>query len=162
MTLEYDNARIKYYSSLKVLKTPLMCWDFYSNYKNDFLLFNIIQKNWTEKIDFLKETNLNSFQILITDSKFKIIFATDNLIDMNGYQPFEVIGKSPSLFQGLETSEKTKKSIKKALNSHAPFKELILNYKKNGESYWCEIEAYPKFDNQGNFLNYIAFEKIAA
>ena len=162
MTLEYDKARSKYLSSLKVLKTPLICWDFYTSYENDFLLFNKIQKKWTEKIDFLKETNKNSFQLLITDSKFKIIFASEGLFGMNGYQPFEVIGKSPSIFQGLKTSEKTKKSIKEALINHAPFKEIILNYKKNGETYWCEIEAYPKFDNQGNFLNYIAFEKIAA
>ena len=162
MTLEYENAWAKYQSRLKILQTPLICWEFIKTYYSDSFLVNEIQKTWSSKIDFNNVTKDQKREIIVTDKNFKIIFATDTIVNMNGYNANEIIGKSPSFFQGLETCVKTKMSIKKALQNCAPFKEVILNYKKNGESYWCDIEAYPKFDNQGNFVNYIAFEKLAS
>ena len=81
---------------------------------------------------------------------------------MNGYHPDEMIGNSPTIFQGLKTSKRTTLSIKKAISNLKPFKEVILNYKKNGELYWCEIEAYPMFNKSGDFLNYVALERIAS
>lgn len=162
MTLEYDNAWAKYHSRMKILQTPLICWDFFQHHYSDFILINNIQKKWSEKIDFLKVTNIEKREVIVTDKNFKIIFATDTIVNMNGYSPSEIIGKSPGYFQGIETSIKTKKSIKYALQDLKPFKEVILNYKKNGETYWCEIEAYPKFDKKGDFINYVAFEKLAS
>ena len=44
---------------------------------------------------------------------------------MNGYVPNEIIGKSPGFFQGIDTSKKTKNSIKKALKNIEPFIEDI-------------------------------------
>jgi hypothetical protein len=66
------------------------------------------------------------------------------------------------MFQGEATSTVTKQRIKTALNDLKPFKEVVLNYRKNGDSYWCEIEAYPMFSKKGEFLNYIALERLAS
>lgn len=162
MTLEYDNAWAKYRSGLKILQTPLVCWDFFKTYYSDAYLMTKIQENWNEKINFSNVTNNQKREIIVTDKNFKIIFATDTIVNMNGYVPNEIIGKSPGFFQGIDTSKKTKKVIQKALINLEPFKEVILNYKKNGETYWCEIDAYPKFDKLGNFVNYVAFEKLAS
>jgi hypothetical protein len=81
---------------------------------------------------------------------------------MSGYHQEEIIGKSPKVFQGILTSEITKTNIRQAINNKLPFKEIILNYKKDGSTYLCEIEAIPKFNKKGEFLNYIAFERIAS
>ena len=162
MTLEYDNAWVKYRSGMRILQTPLVCWDFFQNHCSDSFLINNIQKNWSEKINFLKVTNIENREVIVTDNSLKIIFATSTIVSMNGYKSNEIIGKSPGIFQGIDTCNSTKLAIKKALQNHEPFKEVILNYKKNGETYWCEIEAYPKFDKLGNFVNYIAFEKLAS
>ncbi len=80
---------------------------------------------------------------------------------MNGYDYKDIIGNSPRMFQGEETSKESRANIRKAVQELKPFKETILNYKKNGEKYLCQIEAYPKFDINGNFINYIAFETAA-
>ena len=162
MTLEYEKAWAKYRSGLRILQTPLICWDLITTYYSDSFLMNKIQKNWNEKINFLSIVNDQKREIIVTDKNFKIIFATETIVNMNGYEPSEIIGKSPGFFQGNATSKKTKNSIKKALINLKPFKEVILNYKKNGETYWCEIDAHPKFDAQGNFVNYIAFERLAS
>lgn len=158
----YDIACAKYYSKLNILPLPLTTWEFRKDYLDEAIHFHKIQANWSVKQDFLKQSQKENQKIIITDKNFKIIFASRNISKINGYQTKEIIGKSPSMFQGEATCEVTKKRIKTALTALKPFKELLLNYRKNGESYWCEIEAYPMFSEKGEFLNYIALEKLAA
>ncbi len=158
----YDIACAKYYSKLNILALPLTTWEFRKDYVNDAIQFRKIQANWSAKQDYLKQSQKENQKIIITDINFKIIFASRNISKINGYQTREIIGKSPSMFQGEDTCAVTKQRIKTALNDLKPFKEVVLNYRKNGESYWCEIEAYPMFSKKGEFLNYIALEKLAA
>lgn len=130
--------------------------------ENEILLFNTFQKNWNSKENFHEIVHKSNKSLLITNANLEIVFASENITKMNGYSPFEIIGKSPKIFQGVLTSEKAKKSIREAILKLKSFKKVILNYKKDGSTYLCEIEAYPKFNQKGNFINYIAFEKEAS
>ena len=158
----YDIAFAKYYSKLNILALPLTTWEFRKDYLDEAIHFHKIQANWNVKLDYLKQSQKEKMEIVITDKHFKIIFASRNISKINGYQTKDIIGKSPTMFQGEATSAVTKQRIKTALNDLKPFKEVILNYRKNGDSYWCEIEAYPMFSKKGEFLNYIAFERLAS
>jgi PAS domain S-box-containing protein len=158
----YDIACAQYYSKLNLLPLPLTSWEFRKNFVNEAIQFRKIQANWTAKQDYLKQSQNENLEIIVTDKNFKIIFASENIIKINGYEAHEVLGKSPTMFQGEDTCADTKKRIKTALSTIKPFKELILNYRKNGEPYWCEIEAYPMFSKKGEFLNYIALERLAS
>ncbi|WP_395046971.1 PAS domain-containing protein [Flavobacterium sp.] len=162
MLEEYDKAWAKYRKGLKTIPLPIICWDFHNIKRLELLSFDVIQKNWSEKISFLKIVNNEKKEIIVTDKNFKIIFATKSIVTMTGYHSEEIIGKSPKIFQGILTSEITKTNIRQAINNKLPFKEIILNYKKDGSTYLCEIEAIPKFNKKGEFLNYIAFERIAS
>jgi PAS domain S-box-containing protein len=162
MFQEYDNAFAKYRKGLKTISLPIVCWDFHNIKNLELLSFDTIQKDWNEKISFLKTVNNDKKDIIVTDKNFKIIFATKSILAMSGYHPEEIIGKSPKVFQGILTSEITKANIRKAITNKLPFKEVIVNYKKDGSTYLCEIEAIPKFNKEGEFLNYIAFERIAS
>ncbi len=157
----YDIAWAKYRNGLRIVPVPLISWNFYSMPKSESHDFENIQRNWTAKVDYKKNIKNKIVSVLVTDSTLKIVFASHNIITMNGYNPSEVIGKSPKMFQGIDTSKETRKRISTAIKERLPFKEVILNYNKTGESYWCEIEAYPKFNATGEFVNYIAFERIA-
>ncbi|NHN25659.1 PAS domain-containing protein [Flavobacterium jejuense] len=161
MLKEYDKAWAKYQESLKIVPLPLISWEFYNMPRAEQKEFNDIQANWSEKINYLKVKKTNNSAILVTDANFKIIFASTNIMEMNGYDYKEIIGNSPKMFQGKETSLESRKKIRIAIENLRPFKEVILNYKKNGEIYLCQIEAYPKFDKKGIFVNYIAFETAA-
>ena len=158
----YDIACAKHYSKLNILALPLTTWEFRKDYLNEAIDFHKIQANWIAKHDFLKQSQRENRELIITDKDFKIIFASRNFSKINGYRTKDIVGKSPAMFQGEATSTATRARIKTALNNLKPFKEVILNYKKNGDSYWCEIEAYPMFSKKGEFLNYIALEKFAA
>lgn len=158
----YENAYAKYYSKLKLQPLPLTSWEFRKEYFSDAFMFKKLQSNWNNKQDFLKQSHKENRELIVTDVNFKIVFVSKTISKISGYQPEEILGKSPVLFQGKDTSKQTRQKIKTALNNLEPFKEVILNYRKNGDCYWCEIEAYPMFDQNGKFQNYIALEKIAS
>ena len=158
----YDNACAEYYSKLKLKCLPLTTWEFRSYSFSDAILFKRIQSNWNTKLDYLKQAQKENREIIVTDKNFRILFVSNTISKISGYHKEEILGKSPRMFQGEATSKVTRQKIKTALTQLKPFKEVILNYRKNGDSYWCEIEAYPMFDKNGSFINYVALEKIAS
>jgi PAS domain S-box-containing protein len=98
---------------------------------------------------------------LVTDLAQVIQFATPNLVEMNGYKPEEVIGKSPKMFQGKNTDPEIRKQIREAIIRRLPFKGNILNYRKDGSPYHCSVEEYPVWNKGGELVHFVAFEKIA-
>jgi PAS domain S-box-containing protein len=149
---------------------PLLCWD-------------IILEGRTRREDFSKDISyLNRLQesgywkyspgrsldnalvwenktILVTSADLKILFASKNIEQMNGYQPWEVIGKSPKLFQGPATQLSSRLMIRNALSEMKPFNCTILNYRKDGTLYNCQIEGYPVANETGRLTNYVAIEE---
>jgi transcriptional regulator with PAS, ATPase and Fis domain len=97
MLEEYDKAWAKYRKGLKTIPLPIICWDFYNIKNLELLNFDTIQKNWNEKISFLKIVNNKKKDIIVTDKNFKIIFATKSIVAMTGYQAEEIMGKSPKV-----------------------------------------------------------------
>lgn len=162
MTEQYDKAWAKYVNSLRVVPLPLLSWDIFQNYNSEIKSYNFIQKEWKSKENFRKIVQLEKREIIITNANQEIVFATTGIYEMNGWNPFEVIGKSPKIFQGELTSEISKNKIRAAIKNQLPFKEVILNYRKDESTYLCEIEGFPKFNKKGELINYIAFERIAS
>jgi PAS domain S-box-containing protein len=158
----YDNACAKYYDSLNIKCLPITTWEFRTEHFSDVVLYKKLLSSWNTKQDYLKQAQEENRELIITDKNFRIVFVSDNIAEISGYSQHEVIGQSPKMFQGQDTCTLTRHKIKSALIQHKPFKEVVLNYKKNGETYWCEIEAYPMFDKNGEFSNYIALERIAS
>lgn len=158
----YDNACAKYYNSLNIKCLPLTTWEFRKDHFSDVILYKRLQNNWNTNQDYLKQAHKENRELIVTDKNFRILFVSDTISDISGYRREEIIGKSPRMFQGEGTCVITRQKIKTAITQLKPFKEVILNYKKNGESYWCEIEAFPMFDKSGTFTNYIALERIAS
>ncbi len=147
--------------------TPLLFWDYYMMaYQDmkivarDLFLFQKLsaryqwQLNWN-MISILKQ---QSQTVLITDLNNTIIFASGNIRHMTGYFAHEVIGKTPKIFQGKETSPQSRKIIRQAVQNRQSFQIVILNYKKNGDTYLCKIEGHPLLNHQNELTNFIAFE----
>lgn len=167
---EYEKAFSRYLKTITYAKTPLATWDFYSNYFTDLkkctsdtaLLKNFeVKNNWKSSWDISQELQ-NQTVIVLTDINLKIVFASKNIVDMNGYQPNEVIGNHPKMFQGEATDNSTSKAIGDAVKNKLPFDEVVINYCKDGSLYKCEIKGYPIFDTAGRLRNFIAFEKMVA
>ncbi len=160
MFLQYDKAWAKYQKSLNLLPLPILSWDFYENQNSEVHVVQSIQKNWIQKVNYTKD--IANKPVIITDSSLKILYVTKEISALTGYSKSEIIGNSPKMFQGNLTDVATRNRIREAVEKKHPFKEVVINYKKDGSSYKCEIEAYPKFDANNNLVHYIAFEKIAS
>ncbi len=73
----------------------------------------------------------------------RIIYVNEGVERMTGYGPAELLGKSPRVFQGPETDRAALDRIRDALSVREPIKEVVVNYCKDGEPFWNEIEIVP-------------------
>ena len=164
----YDNAFSRYYNALENRTMPLNSWDFFTSHfyalKSKVSDASELQqlaakKNWVQQWNFKKQ--LERKVIVVTDAKLSIVFASQNMVQMSGYSPEEIIGKTPKMFQGEKTSKTTLQEIRMAISEGKPFDKVIVNYKKNGETYKCHIKGFPVFDKNNKLSNFIAFERAA-
>lgn len=165
----YDNALGKLSKTPVGNTMPLHSWDFFMphfeqltvSFSDANQLQALSEENhWIGNWDFSEELQ-NQKTIVVTDAYLNIVFATENILQMTGYQKEEVIGKSPKMFQGKKTSKKDLEEIKNAINLEQPFEKTLVNYKKNGETYDCKIQAFPVFNSKKKLVNFVAFEVAA-
>jgi PAS domain S-box-containing protein len=168
--VQYEEAIANYYTSLTFKSLPLLSWNFFAEnldkmkmtLSDSLALKNLVSQNkWKTSWDFKDQLQDNTV-IVVTDPSLKIVFASNNIVTMNGYYPKEVIGNSPKMFQGEQTDNTISKEISFAVRNQKPFDKIIINYCKDGSIYKCQIKGYPIFNNRGILTNFIAFEKIAA
>ena len=165
----YDNVLEKLSKMPEGNTMPLQSWDFFAvNFDQKATALSDANKlqefakvnHWVSNWNFSEELQ-NQKTIVVTDARLNIVFATENILQMTGYQNDEVIGKSPKMFQGVNTSKKDLEDMKTAINLEQPFEKTLVNYKKNGETYACKIQAFPVFNSKKKLVNFVAFE-IAA
>lgn len=164
----YDKGISGYLNDISLNRMPLICWDFYGNYlqrlnKSMTDLRNLdslaLNNNWVLDLDLEKE--LHDHVILVTDLQASIVFASQNIVMMNGYKSEEIIGKNPKIFQGESTSKVVSDEIREAILLEKPFEKTVVNYRKDGEVYNCHIKGFPIFNIKGRLSHFIALEKAA-
>ena len=108
----------------------------------------------------------NSFDsIVITDATVqgKIIYANKAFKKLTGYDPSDVIGKTPRILQGVGTDKKVIGRLAVALKSGRKFQGKTINYKKDGTPfimYWRvspirvgkTTEAWIAIQREGSFI----------
>jgi light-regulated signal transduction histidine kinase (bacteriophytochrome) len=68
----------------------------------------------------------------------------------------EIIGKKPGyLSKGPETDLSASSLMRKAIKNKESIKITILNYNKNKEKYWFELNITTVFDSNNNFVNFV-------
>ena len=167
----YDRAANKFYSALDIISLPIHSWDLYATFFNKIcksvndalMLKNLAKDNkWSYGKNFDDELLEKEHVVVVTDAHLKIVYATQNIYDMNGYKPEEILGKKPKMFQGAETCKETSKIIGQSVQNKEPFEAIILNYRKDGSKYKCWIKGEPILNESGEVVNFIAYEKEVA
>jgi PAS domain S-box-containing protein len=167
---EYDDAIANYHNSLRIKSLPIFSSNFYYEFLKELKclssdLYDLkemaFQNKWRLSSDWDINAPVKEEVIIVTDSKLTIVFASHNMVKMNGYSEAEVLGKSPKMFQGQVTDRVVSNEISSAIQAQQPFEKTILNYKKNGEIYACLIRGFPVFNLKGQLSHYIAFEEAA-
>lgn len=71
----------------------------------------------------------------------------------------DVLGRSPRLLQGPETSRLATMKIARGLRRREPVSECLVNYRPDGTPYLCAVEIHPVFASSGRLDYFAAFEK---
>jgi diguanylate cyclase (GGDEF)-like protein/PAS domain S-box-containing protein len=89
----------------------------------------------------------------------KILWANDVFYKHTGYEPSEIIGKSPRFLQGPLTDKSVLKKLRTALQKWQVCRVEILNYKKDGSTFWNEFEVTPLANEDGIYSHWIAVQR---
>ena len=86
--------------------------------------------------------------VVLTDGEISrpgptILYVNGAFERMTGYPSSELVGQTPRLLQGEKTSLATRRSLTRALRAGKRLKVALINYRKSGEAYRCEIEVFP-------------------
>jgi PAS domain S-box-containing protein len=83
-----------------------------------------------------------------------IVLANKAFLDLTGYAAEEIIGRNCRFLQGPGSSEAAIAEIRAALADERELNVEILNYRKNGTTFWNQLRLCPVHGDDGQLLYY--------
>ncbi|MEX2334546.1 MAG: PAS domain S-box protein [Pseudohongiella sp.] len=105
--------------------------------------------------DFILITKADS----VNEPGPEIVFVNDAFEKITGYSAEEAVGNTPRLLQGENTQRGELDRIRHALENWQPVRAQLLNYKKNGDELWLELNIVPIRDDTGVYTHWVAVER---
>ena len=97
--------------------------------------------------------------VVIADQNGLIKFVNQGFTNLTGYTADEVIGQKPgTLLQGPDTDPVTVQRIRQQLKQGVSFYEEILNYRKDGGSYWISLTINPIRNQAGDVEQFVSIQ----
>jgi diguanylate cyclase (GGDEF)-like protein/PAS domain S-box-containing protein len=81
--------------------------------------------------------------VLVTDAEQRIVFANDAFANITGFDTSEVVGRNCRFLQGPGTDSATVAVMRTALSGRSAFRGEVLNYRKDGSSFWNLVTITP-------------------
>ena len=88
-----------------------------------------------------------------------LIYINKGFENLTGFTKEEILGNNCRFLQGSNRNQAAIKVMRKAIEEEKSCEVELLNYKKNGEEFWNEVQLTPIFNNQGQLENYIGIQK---
>ena len=125
--------------------------------------FTVIGQDEFLKLAGVVIANTNDI-VVITDvpndhQEPRIVYVNEAFIRETGYSLSDVLGKNPRMLQGPRSDPLTKNRIFKALGEWKQVREEIINYKKNGEEFWQELNIIPIANEAGSFTHWVSIQR---
>ena len=147
---------------------PIHCADAYFWYQTrppqsfsstDWNTLGQFQRTYRWKVNLASVLEQPYEALVLTDQYQVIQWVNEGFTSMTGYPASAVIHQRPARFQGESTSNDTRARIRAKLKATEPFQEVIVNYRRNGESYLCQLNVFPMKDSSGALQHFLALEK---
>jgi PAS domain S-box-containing protein len=88
-----------------------------------------------------------------------IVLANNAFLELSGYSAEEVLGRNCLFLQGSDTDPHAITKILEELHHQREVTVELLNYRKDGSSFWNELFISPVHDDEGALLYYFASSK---
>ncbi|WPP02356.1 histidine kinase famiy protein (plasmid) [Pseudomonas sp. HR96] len=85
-----------------------------------------------------------------------IIFANQAFIEMTGYASEEIVGTNCRFLQGPETDRATITQVREAIASEQQIAVEVVNYKKDGTTFWNALYISPVYNDSGKLIYFFA------
>lgn len=95
----------------------------------------------------------------IDDDGPLIIYANPAFLHTTGYTLEEVLGKTPRILQGPDTEREPRDRIREALRHWRPIVVELLNYRKDGTTFWVELSIVPAPDATGRYTHWVSVQR---
>ena len=93
--------------------------------------------------------------VIITNSDQSILFVNDAFVSITGYSQEETLGRNCRLLQGALTDRQTIDTMRLAIKNSTDFSGEILNYRKDGTTFWNYLTISPVRDELGKLAHFI-------
>ena len=103
----------------------------------------------------------STFGITIADAKhpdYPLVYANDAFYKLTGLAPEDVIGNNCRFLKGEKTSPEALFGIREAIKKGLPHTTELMNYKKNGESFWNRLTLFPVGGTEGKPDFYVGYQ----
>ncbi|MFO8027168.1 MAG: PAS domain S-box protein [Opitutales bacterium] len=98
--------------------------------------------------------------VVLADRSGRITWVNPAFESLCGYAAGEVVGKRPGgLLQGEDTDPETVRELGIAVREGLELQADVLNYHKDGHSYWARVSLTPLRSAVGSLQGFIAVER---
>ena len=88
----------------------------------------------------------------------EVVYANPAFTRVTGYDPDEIVGRSPRFLQGADTDPEALARIRTALENDEPVRETVRNYRKDGTPYWSDLFIAPVWNDDGEVTHYVSIQ----
>ena len=96
---------------------------------------------------------------LVSDAQRRTIWCNRDFTEMTGYGMEEMFGRSCDILQGQDTDPKVVEEIRRCLDAGLTYHGSLLNYRRDGTTFWNHLTINPVRDSHGVLVNFVSVQR---
>jgi two-component system, cell cycle sensor histidine kinase and response regulator CckA len=125
------------------------------------VIIDITDRKQTEAALHVRERAIEAMTqgLVIIDAntaETPIVYVNPAFEELSGYSLAELVGRSPTIFDGPESSSDGIRELRVAFDAQQPFNGEIQTQRKDGTSYLASIRVSPVYDERGAVTHFIS------
>lgn len=117
--------------------------------------------NLSDAAVLIKALESTGSPVTIADARLEdtpIVYCNDAFLKLSGYSLDEIIGKNCRFLQGDDTDRRQVAKLKTAIDAGEDTSVVLLNYTKDGRSFWNDLRISPMFNDDHQLTHFIGFQ----